>query len=264
MILLVLTPSLVLKDVDGDTKQIVLLVALVGAIFTFMEYRTEYPSMIEFRDAPPFNRVRFVALFLTVFVLSVVARGEMHPSTLTELLTVIGNRIAETIDVPYSPVRLMVLMLPEGADADLIAELRTAAGVAYTVSIISLGAFVLSLRLGNWPLGARRSFNLWTNLPTFDPNAGRDVVARLNRDAGVNLVLGFLLPFLIPAVVKLATDVANPIGIDQPHTMIWTVTAWAFVPASLLMRGIALSKVAQMIEAQRVRRAGEPGAVPAT
>jgi hypothetical protein len=40
---------------------------------------------------------------------------------------------------------------------------------------------------------------------------------------------------------------AGPIILDDPQTLIWAVSAWAFLPASLLMRGVALSRVAQMI-----------------
>ena len=262
VVALILTPSLMVGSRAGDQSQITLLVALVAAIFTFMEYRSAYPSLLEFRDAPPFNRLRFVALFFTVTFLAILAADHPSQSTLAAFLAAIGDQLARTIDFPYSPVRLMVLMLPEDASAALIAEMRTAAGVAYMVSLLTLGAFVLMIRLGGWP-SRNRPFNLWTNLPTFDPNGSRDLVARLNRDAGVNLVLGFLLPFLIPAVIKLVADFGNPISVDNPQTLIWMVTAWAFVPASMLMRGIALSRVAQMIEAQRNERRDSSQGMPA-
>jgi ABC-type microcin C transport system permease subunit YejE len=43
-------------------------------------------------------------------------------------------------------------------------------------------------------------FNVWINLPTFDPNGGGDVVRRLVRDGRVNIILGFALPFVMPVV----------------------------------------------------------------
>ena len=76
---------------------------------------------------------------------------------------------------------------------------------------------------------------------------------RLKRDSHVNVALGFLLPFLIPAVLKLATLVAFPISLDDPQTMIWTMSAWAFLPASLIMRGVALMRIADLIEEKRRR-----------
>lgn len=54
------------------------------------------------------------------------------------------------------------------------------------------------------------SFNVWTNLPTFDPTGGGDVVGRLNRDANLYVALGFLLPFLIPAFMKVARGDHRP------------------------------------------------------
>tara|TARA_R110002073_G_scaffold29430_3_gene92705 strand:- start:651 stop:1490 length:840 start_codon:yes stop_codon:yes gene_type:complete len=265
VVLLIATPSVLLVNTSIDTTQIVVLVGLLAAAFTIVEYNSAYPSLVEFRDAPPFNRVRFFALYATVFALTVIARGEANPTTITLFFEAIGSRIGELIDFPYSPVRLVVLMMPEDADAALIDSVRTAAGLSYLVSILSLAIFVLILRGTGWPrqLGG---FNVWTNLPTFDPTAGGDVVDRLNRDGQINLILGFLLPFIIPAFVKLASDMFNPISLANDHTLIWTMTAWAFLPASLLMRGIAMMRVAQMIADQRARAyaiAKAEGALPA-
>jgi hypothetical protein len=252
VVLLIALPSLMLPGTGNDTTQMVALIALIAAIFTMVEYLASYPSLVEFRDAGPFNRIRFAALLLSVFVLSVILRGWDSPTTLTLLLTTIGDRIAGSLDFPYSPVRLMVLMLPQGASDDLIGSVRMAAGITYLISLMSLAWFIIHMRLTGWPV-RREGFNVWVNLPTFDPTSGGDVVARLNRDSQINLILGFLLPFMVPAVVKLASDIFDPISLGDPHTLIWTMTAWAFLPASLLMRGVALGRVAQMISAQRRR-----------
>jgi len=252
VILLIATPALTLAGTSTDTTQIVALVCIVAGVFTFVEYNAASASLIEFREAPPFNRVRFLGLFGTVVALTLIAKGTSNPSNLTILFQLVGTSLAEAMDFPYSPVRLVVLMLPAEADQQLINSVRTAAGLSYLVSLLSLAAFVLALRLNNWP-NQRGSFNVWTNLPTFDPTAGGDVVERLERDGQLNLILGFLLPFLIPALVKLMSDLFNPIQLEDPHTLIWTMTAWAFVPASLIMRGIAMMRVAQMIAHQRER-----------
>jgi len=214
------------------------LLAVVAGILTFLEYRAIYPSLVEFRDAPPFNRIRFTALLVTVAALAIIQRGESDPSTLTRLVTVLGAGVAQLIDFPYSPVRLMVLMLPEGVDRALVDHVRVAAGLAYLISIMALAVFAVIMVLTGWP-ARRAGFNIWVNLPIFDPTAGGDVVRRLDRDAQINLILGFLLPFLIPATVKLVADIIDPISLADPHTLIWTMTAWAFLPASLLMRGIS-------------------------
>jgi hypothetical protein len=250
VVMLIVMPSALLATNARDSTQIIALVAIFAALFTIVEYSSSSPSLVEFRDAPPFNRVRFSALFATVLCLSVIFRGYETPSSITEHFQNSGSQIGQVIDFPYSPVRLMVVMMPEGTDPDFIKKLRDAAGLSYVISLISIVWFVILLRLHHWP---RRggAFNVWVNLPTFDPTAGGDVVKRLQRDGRINIMLGFLLPFLIPAVLKLVSIFGTPIKLDDAHTLIWTVTAWAFLPASILMRGVALSRVAQMIHLQR-------------
>lgn len=250
VMLVIATPTVILADGRADSQQMVALVALFLGVLTFVEYNATYPGLVEFRDAPPFNRVRFLMLFITVFCLAAIERGRVQPSTLTELIHAVGALIGISMDFPYSPVRLATLMLANTASDAQIGAVRTAAGMAYLISLISLAFFVILMRLGGWPR-RDRPFNVWVNLPTFDPTSGGDVVARLRRDARVNIALGFLLPFIIPAVVEIASVGFQPLGLTSPQTMIWTMTLWAFLPASLFMRGIAMGRVADMIQARR-------------
>ena len=250
VMVLVATPSVLLPDVGTDTKQMVALVALFAGLLTLVEYNTTYPGLIEFRDAPPFNRVRFLMLFATVFTLGVIERGMTDQSTLTDLMQAIGSLIGEAMDFPYSPVRLATLMMTSSALPEQVAIVRTGAGMAYLISLISLSAFVVLLKAGSWPK-REEAFNVWVNLPTFDPTAGGDVVDRLDRDARINIGLGFLLPFVIPVVVKASSAGFEPLTLTSPQTLIWTMAAWAFLPASLFMRGIAMGRIADMIREKR-------------
>ena len=250
IVLLVATPSLLLPGISPDGKQIVALVAIFGAALTIFEYASTYPGLVEFRDAPPFNRIRFVSLFLTIFLLTVICRGKVEPTTLTMFVEAVGALIGYAIDFPYSPVRLVVLMLPEDTSYAHIILVRTAAGMSYLISLVTLAVFLITLRLAGWP-SQSGTFNVWVNLPTFDPTAGKDVVQRLERDARFNIALGFLLPFLTPAAVKSAAVLFGSVTLENPQTLIWTVAAWAFLPASLFMRGIAMGRVAEMIAAKR-------------
>lgn len=264
VVLLIITPSILLPIAGADGSQFVVLVALAAAIFTLAEYTSDSPSLVEFRDAPPFNRLRFGALMLTVFTLSIVFRQVENAGTVTMIFQEIGQRIGASIDFPYSPVRLMLLTLPADTTAAAMQQIRTAAGMSYLISLCSLAIFVILLRLRGWPRNAG-AFNVWVNLPTFDPTAGGDVVDRLNRASQINLILGFLLPFLVPAILKIVAIFAGPISLTDPQTLIWAVSAWAFLPASLLMRGVALSRVAQMIYVQRKRayaKAAADGLLP--
>lgn len=250
IIVLIALPSLLLPGTSSDAAQIVALVAIFGAALTIVEYASDYPGLVEFRDAPPFNRIRFMSLFITVLLLTVIARGQVAPTTLTLFVEAVGALIGQAIDFPYSPVRLVVLMLPPDASVAQIDLVRTSAGLAYLISLLTLAIFLIIQRVRGWPLRTG-SFNVWVNLPTFDPTAGGDVVERLERDARVNIALGFVLPFLMPAVIKAATSLFGSVSLENPQTLIWTVAAWAFLPASLFMRGIAMGRIAGMIKAKR-------------
>ena len=158
--------------------------------------------------------------------------------------------VGQVIDFPYSPVRLVVLMLPPDASIEHVKLVRDTAGIAYFISLVTLAVFVIVQRARQWPTRLGK-FNVWINLPTFDPTAGGDVVERLERDARFNIALGFILPFLVPAVVKSATSLFGAVTLENPHTLIWTVSAWAFLPASLFMRGIAMGRIAMLITEKR-------------
>ena len=250
MAVLIALPALVLPNVKADASQITLLMAMLAAFLTFAEYHAKSPSIVEFREAAPFNRLRFTALFMTVLVLSLIIKGQHAPSGLSGALSSIGLILGNAIDFPFSPVRLIVLMMPADADAQVVSNVRVAAGLSYLISLVAMFCFLVLVRMLNWP-ARKGAFNVWVNLPMFDPTAGGDVVTRLRRDARFNIAVGFLLPFFIPAVVKAAADLIDPITLANPQTLIWTISAWAFLPASMIMRGIAMGKIADMIQEKR-------------
>lgn len=246
--LLVATPALLLPHTRIETTQVIALVALIAALLTFVEYVSESPSLIEFRAAPPFNRTRFFSLAATVFLLTLVCRGDALSPHTNDALSRAGMAVGAAMDFPFSPVRLM-LLAAEGVPEPLA---RTLAGIAYLISMVTLLFFVVVVRLLDWPI-RHGAFNFWINLPLYDPTAGGDILRRLKWDSHVNVALGFLLPFLIPAVLKTASANGMPLTLTDPQTLIWTISAWAFLPASLIMRGVALMRIADLIEEKRRR-----------
>lgn len=264
MMLVIATPSVLLPGTGADGKQMVALVALFAGALVFVEYNATYPGLIEFRDAPPFNRIRFLILFFTVFSLTVIARDATQPTTLSTLVAVLGALIGNAMDFPFSPVRLATLLLADGATDQQVMAVRAAAGISYLVSLIGLAVFVVLMKRNAWPTRSG-GFNVWVNLPTFDPTTGGDVVTRLDRDAHVNIAFGFLLPFVTPMVVNIASIGFEPLTLTAPQTLIWTMTIWAFLPASLFMRGIAMNRIAEMIRDKRRDSGvlGQAGYIPA-
>ncbi|SDI47210.1 hypothetical protein SAMN05421850_10348 [Lutimaribacter saemankumensis] len=249
---LVALPALALPSASDDGPQIVVLISIIIALLVFLEYNSAYPSFVEFRYAPPINRLRFGALFLTVAVLSAVCADENTTSTIGAIAASLAGLIAGFLDIPFSPVRLIGLILPADAPATLVETLRIAAGFAYFVSLCIVGLFFLLVHVAGWP-ARHGAFNVWINLPLFDPTAGSDVVTRLRRHGLINLVLGFLLPFLLPAVAKAASGIVDPMILENEQTMIWVVSLWAILPASMMIRGIAMNRIAQMILQKRER-----------
>lgn len=249
---MVATPALYLPGYTSNSVEIVVLLAILGLVLTFAEYNSTFPSFIEFRDAPPLNRLRFVALMSMVTFLTLIAKHSYEPTNVTALFSGLGMLSAHMVDFPYSPVRLVVLMLPEHMTLDVVHSVRIAAGLAYVVALTTIISFYFAIRVRGWPTG-NGAFNVWINLPLFDPTTGGDVVTRLQKDGRANMIVGFLLPFAIPAIFKLASSFFTPLALDNPHTLIWTVSAWAFLPASMIMRGMAMLRIAELIEEKRRR-----------
>jgi hypothetical protein len=71
-VVVIATPSLLIPGTTPEGTQVVTLVALALGVFVGMEYAATYPGLVEFRDAPPFNRVRILTLFAMLFLLSLV------------------------------------------------------------------------------------------------------------------------------------------------------------------------------------------------
>ncbi|MEX0329255.1 MAG: hypothetical protein AB3N07_11075 [Ruegeria sp.] len=248
--LLVLTPALYLPASTQNGTEIVVFLAILAFILTFSEYNSAFPSLIEFRDAPPVNRLRFVGLMSMVMFLTLICKNAYAPTEVSGLVYSMGLMIANIADFPYSPVRLVVLMLPSDAAAPLVELVRIAAGVAYVVALVTIASFAYAVKWRGWPTG-NGAFNVWTNLPLFDPTKGGDVVSRLQRDGRLNICIGVLLPFLIPALIKLLAAIIDPIALSNPQTLIWTLSAWAFLPASMIMRGMATLRIAGLIVEKR-------------
>lgn len=249
---LVALPSLMLTPSAQDASQVVILIAFIAGLLVFVEYNAHSPSILEFRFAAPYNRIKFTCIAVSVLSLSVIARGGSDPGSIAVLLADIGGMARSALDFPYSPVRSVMLLVPPQTPPGLANFVGIAAGVCYAVALIMLLIFVLIVRILGWPV-RRGAFNVWMNLPLFDPTGGADVVQKLNKEAVINISLGILLPFFLPVLVSVLAGVLESGRMLDPKTLIWIICAWAFIPASLVMRGVAMLRVAELIIAKRRR-----------
>lgn len=243
-------PSLILPAAATEAPEAILFIALLGSALAFIEYFAHFPSFVEFRNAPPINRMRFAACTASVGALSLLAAHPLAPTGLTALVQQLGGWLGSQLSFAFSPVQLTVLMMPPQVPEATALMVRDAAGLASAVAGAVIALFALVIRVGHWPVG-NGAFNVWVNLPLFDPTTGGDVVQRLQRDGRINIIWGVLLPFALPAAVKLADGMVDPGMLAAPHLLVWVISAWALVPASMIMRGMAMLRIAALIAQKR-------------
>ncbi|MES2550169.1 MAG: hypothetical protein V4630_10800, partial [Pseudomonadota bacterium] len=90
VMILIVVPSVILPGIGTDTKQIVALVALFGGALVFFEYNAVYPSLVEFRDGAPYNRIRFLMMLTIVVILSAIVADIEHSTTMSRFLHAVG------------------------------------------------------------------------------------------------------------------------------------------------------------------------------
>ena len=258
VIALAIFPALAIPSTAPDTAQSTILLALFAGGIVFAEYASRYPGLIEFRFAAPFNRTRFALVALIAVLLSLLQRQGTEPGVLTETATMLARVCGRLFDFALSPVSLLVSALPQSVPAETLLLVRDGASLAMVLAFTTVLGFVTAIRLNAWPMG-QGPFNVWINLPTFDPTAGNDVVLRLQRHARLNILLGLSLPFLMPGVVVASALLITPLTLMSPMGYVWGILLWAYLPAAFVMRGVAMSRVARMIRSSRRRFADSEG-----
>lgn len=256
--LLILVPALLLPGISQDVSQGVTLIALIAGIVVGVEYTARYPGLIEFRDAKPYNRARFLLLFVIVVALTLMQRAVITSDGELPSIAVV---MCKVLDFPGSPARMLAASLPSGLSGAHIELVQAAASVAFLVSLLGFGVYIAAVYLRYWP-DRRSVLNVWVNLPNFDPTKGNDVVHRLEREGQINVLLGIILPFSLPVLLHVSSLLVQPMTLETPISLVWGVALWAFVPFNLMMRGVAMFRVAQLIRAQRRRIADAEAAVP--
>ena len=250
MVWLVSMPSLMLPSIASDTAQMVMIMGLIVGLLVFIEYFGRYPSILEFRYAAPYNRLKFGFAFFAIIFVSLHGRGMFDSTPLSDLVTRIGAATGAALDFPYSPIRTLMTMLPAGATETQAEALRLIAGVSYALSLCMIATFLVIVKVTGWPV-RYGAFNVCVNLPLFDPSGGGDVVERLYRDAALNVSLGIALPFLIPVAMLGFGDFVERVRFLNPQNMIWITVLWAFLPASMVMRGVAMHRIGTLISNKR-------------
>lgn len=252
VILVIAAPAFLLPSVSQSATEISVIIGLIAAAFTIFEYASSHPGLIDFRFAPPYNRIRYFTFAALVMLLIFFCRAQSGLDSFSPDIVWLADRAAAILNLPLSPVNIAVEMLGSDGDAEFQLLIERAAALAYLVAFASLAFFAAVLWLFKWPV-SRHNFNLWVNLPTFEPSSGKDVERRLRRDGFVNVLLGIGLPYLIPAFVSRSGGWFDPSVLENHQPLIWGCVVWAFLPASLMIRGAALLKVSYLVKKSRRR-----------
>ncbi|WP_299818072.1 hypothetical protein [uncultured Jannaschia sp.] len=264
VVVMVATPSLLLPGAT-DISEITILAALVAGAFVLSEYAAPAPNLLEFRSAPPYNRIRFAILLAMLTLIAVAFSGGGGGSVLQRLVLAVGLLLGGATDFVLSPIWLILRLMPTEATPVQAQTVRAAAGLAYLVGLVGLSVFAIAIRVLGWPARGD-ALNIWINLPTCDPNARGDVVARLRRAGAVNISLGILAPYLMPPLALLGARAFGLSMLRSDLLLVWVMSLWAFLPVCLFLRGIALRRLALTIALRRRRRAevdADPGFLPA-
>ena len=245
-------PAFLLPNTSRAAQEISLIIGAIAGAFTLFEYASSHPGLIDFRFAPPYNRIRFVTFFVQILSLVFLCRAVSGADSFSaDILELADSAVALTM-VPLSPVRVAVEVIASDGTEPYRDLLARAAAVSFIITFASFIFFAITLWLFRWPVG-RDNFNLWVNLPTFEPSSGRDVERRLFRDGLANILLGIGMPFVIPVIASRAGGWFDPSVLQNYQPLIWGCTLWAFLPASLIIRGAALIKVGWLVKRARRR-----------
>lgn len=252
VLVVVAAPAILLPNVSQAAQEISLIIGGIAGAFTLFEYASTHPGLVDFRFAPPYNRIRFVTFAVQIIALVFLCRATSGADAFSPAILAYSDQAVAIMNLPLSPVRVAVELIGEGGSETFQVLLGRAAAVSFTFAFASFLFFALTLWVFRWPVG-RDNFNLWINLPTFEPSSGRDVERRLYRDGTANILIGIALPFVIPVVASRSGGWFDPSVLENYQPLIWGAALWSFLPASLIIRGAALLKVGWLVKRARTR-----------
>ena len=252
---LVILPGAVIPG-GADGTQFVALTALFCGLLVYIEYSSSSPIMVEFRDAKPYNELRFLVLTFLVMIATCTMYGITTAGPQFDYLHATGHWVAVNATIPFSPTDLMVRMLPDTASMATVNIFAATCALCFAF-IVLVTLAILAVHFRSRGVLFSKNFNVHTNLPMFEPTSGGDVILRLRRDARLNVLFGVLLPFIIPACFQVFGHLIDPGIFTNLQSVVWIVSLWAFLSFNLLLRGLAMYGLVGLIEAKRRQRYAE-------
>lgn len=242
---MIVLPAIVLPEISPNAADLAILSAAIAAAFVVFEYGFTTPSLIEFRFAAPYNRIRFALLALLLTAIAFAFRGTVEQTATTIAVSSFAVTSANIWEFSGSPL-VFFNALTQELETEGRILLSNAAALALSITLLALILFSTVIWMFHWPLKAK-NFNLWVNMPNFDSNIDDETQQTLRQSALVSMVIGLSLPFLIPQAALVFMGPLQPITATNSLLLLWMIAIWCFVPAASILRSVALYKVANLV-----------------
>ncbi len=251
VVVVVTIPSLLLPSAPQASLELSLIIGGIVGVFTIFEYGSDSPGFVDFRFAPPYNRFRVFTIAMQVVLVTLISRA-VELNLPDAAVVDWAQQAAAILDFPYSPVGHAIdVVLQDARFSDTSALLLVlTASTSFVAGFGLTVIFAALLWLFRWPAD-RHGFNLWINLPMFTVREGVDIVKRLRRDAYFNIVLAVVLIYALPYIPTYGIDWFTTDIFENDQAIIWATTLWIFVSSGLLMRALAILRIAGIIARAR-------------
>lgn len=243
-------PAVLVPAVSSSAREISAVIGGIAGVCVLFEYAARNPGLVDFRFAPPYNRARFAVFTATLFLMVFLMRAQEGRDDFSGQILEASLNLGERLDFPLSPVSMAANMLGDPDAPVLNAVLRGAAALSFVTAMTGALFFCLLFWITPWPAD-RENFNLWVNLPTLETAYGAEVERRLFRLSIGMILAGIGAPYASLALASRAGGVFDPAALLDPLPMVWAATLWATAPMYLLMRGVAIAKIAWLIRKAR-------------
>jgi len=238
MIIIIALPSFILPDSTLNARELSMIAGGVVGAFTIFEYAAKSPGFVDFRFAPPYNRMRVAIIASELLVIAFYYRDLPLGGSIIDF----GEQVSALATLPGSPVRMTLDMFANTLTPGQLSRLGTAMSLAMVLALGLATLFAILLWVSRWPVD-RAGFNLWVNMPNFEPSEVGRTERRLYRDGMLNILFAPLILYSAPYVLPLASNTLGSSLLREPQSVVWLATLWAFVPASLIIRGAAILKI---------------------
>ncbi len=239
---LIMLPAFLLSGVSQSSMEFTRILATIASVFVIYEYGFSSPSLIEFRSAAPYNRIRFFLLVALVLAPTFIIGYALAGVEMTGFIPAIANKGLVILDFIYSPF-MGVAKILSGDNESLQAAIAQAVAFNTVVMLACVIAFSVAIYINLWRFGGV-DFNMWQNMPTYKSYEHQSLQERLMNSAFSSLVIACLVPLLGPTLAEFIMTSFSENGRLAPIMTIWAIAFWSFVQGAFLLRAAALAKIA--------------------